>query len=91
MFPFTFLDILTTGSTNPESTRTTGVSSKPHPTWLGEVEISREATLEDLKHQVLTLDAVADLPIAGVNFMRLRFVERKQIAGVLKENDKTLR
>ncbi|XP_053373071.1 ubiquitin carboxyl-terminal hydrolase 40-like isoform X2 [Mercenaria mercenaria] len=72
-----------------QSSRTSEVSSEPHPVNIGEIEISRESTLFDLKEQVLTL--VGDLPIPSVDFMRLRLKEQKRLTTVLRDNNQTLK
>lgn len=56
---------------------------------LGEIEISRESTLFDLKEQLLTL--VAELPIPSVDFMRLRLKESNRLTTVLRDNTQTLK
>ncbi|XP_064614511.1 ubiquitin carboxyl-terminal hydrolase 40-like [Liolophura sinensis] len=60
------------------------------PMLMGYVEISKEATLEDLKLQVMTLPQVMDLPIPSPDFLRLRLVEQGRLSSVLKGPAQTL-
>ncbi|XP_060557889.1 LOW QUALITY PROTEIN: ubiquitin carboxyl-terminal hydrolase 40-like [Ruditapes philippinarum] len=77
------------GSNTEESTRTGEVISDAQPVNIGEVEISRDSDLSDLKEQVMTL--ASDLPIPTIDFMRLRLVEQKRLSTVLRDNNLTLR
>ena len=61
------------------------------PLCLGEVEISKEATLTDLKQQIMTLNPVIDLPIPSPEFMRLRVIEHGRLTNVLKNKDQVLK
>lgn len=74
---------------NQESTRSDGVNSEPGPVNIGELEISRESTLFDLKEQIMTL--VGELPIPTVDFMRLRLKEQNRLSTVLRDNNQTLK
>ncbi|XP_052772606.1 ubiquitin carboxyl-terminal hydrolase 40-like isoform X2 [Mya arenaria] len=61
------------------------------PRYLGEIEISQEATLSDLKQQVMTLDLVSELPVPGPDFMRLRVKDKQRLGLVLRDGTKTLK
>ena len=62
-----------------------------HGALLGEIEISQDATLDDLKIQILTLDALDDLSVPTPDFLRVRLLENKRLMRVLREKDQTLR
>ena len=59
------------------------------PLCLGVVEISKEATLTDLKQQIMTLSS--DLAIQSPEFMRLRVMEHGRLCNVLKNKDQILK
>lgn len=58
---------------------------------VGSVEISDEATLEDLKTQVITLPALLDLCAPTSAFLRLWHVEGKKLVRILRGSLLTLR
>ncbi|XP_051242887.1 ubiquitin carboxyl-terminal hydrolase 40 isoform X2 [Dicentrarchus labrax] len=58
---------------------------------VGQVEISDEATLEDLKTQVLTLPALQDVCVPTTAFMRLWQLEERRLARILRGQQLTLR
>lgn len=58
---------------------------------VGHVEISDEATLEDLKTQVLTLPALYDLCVPTTSFLRVWQLEGKRLARILRGPQLTLR
>ncbi|XP_034531244.1 ubiquitin carboxyl-terminal hydrolase 40 isoform X2 [Notolabrus celidotus] len=58
---------------------------------VGEVEISDEATLEDLKTQVLTLSALQDVCIPTTGFMRVWQLDGQRLARILRGQQQTLR
>ncbi|XP_029350343.1 ubiquitin carboxyl-terminal hydrolase 40 [Echeneis naucrates] len=58
---------------------------------IGPVEISDEATLEDLKTQVLTLPALQNVCIPTTAFMRVWQMEGKKLARILRGQQQTLR
>ncbi|XP_035689702.1 ubiquitin carboxyl-terminal hydrolase 40-like [Branchiostoma floridae] len=59
--------------------------------FLGDLEISREATLLDLKTQLLTLPHMKDAPIPTPGFLRVRTVEGGGPARVLRGGNQTLK
>lgn len=58
---------------------------------MGEVEVSLDATLDDLKLQVMTLPAINDLGVPMTEFLRIRVIEDGELATVLKGGSQTLR
>ncbi|CAJ1073333.1 ubiquitin carboxyl-terminal hydrolase 40 isoform X1 [Xyrichtys novacula] len=58
---------------------------------VGEVEISDEATLEDLKTQVLTLSALQDVCVPTIGFMRVWQLEGRRLVRILRGQQQTLR
>ncbi|KAG8013265.1 Ubiquitin carboxyl-terminal hydrolase 40 [Nibea albiflora] len=58
---------------------------------VGQVEISDEATLEDLKTQVLTLPALQDVCVPTSAFMRVWLLEGRRLARILRGQQLTLR
>ncbi|XP_041809332.1 ubiquitin carboxyl-terminal hydrolase 40 isoform X1 [Chelmon rostratus] len=58
---------------------------------VGQVEISDEATLEDLKTQVLTLPALQDVCVPTTAFMRVWQLEGRRLARILRGQQLTLR
>nr|XP_046268138.1 ubiquitin carboxyl-terminal hydrolase 40 isoform X2 [Scatophagus argus] len=58
---------------------------------VGQVEISDEATLEDLKTQVLTLPALQDVCVPTAAFMRVWQLEGQRMARILRGHQVTLR
>ncbi|CAG5866599.1 unnamed protein product [Menidia menidia] len=63
----------------------------PEPISVGLVEISDEATLEDLKTQVLTLPALQDVCAPTSGFVRLWQMEGQRLARILRGPQVTLR
>lgn len=59
--------------------------------FLGDIDISKDATLEDLRLQIMTLPGAADLPILMPDFMRVRLLEGKDMRTVLRGKQNTLR
>lgn len=80
-----------TGSVNSETVRAGEITNSVQPLLLGDVEISKEATLRDLKQQVMTLSRVTELPIPSDEFMRLRLKEKDRLTTVLRDSNQTLR
>lgn len=58
---------------------------------LGDIDISKDATLEDLRLQILTLPGSADLPVLMPDFLRVRVLEGGQLKTVLRGSQNTLR
>ncbi|XP_072220831.1 ubiquitin carboxyl-terminal hydrolase 40 isoform X2 [Leuresthes tenuis] len=58
---------------------------------VGQVEISDEATLEELKTQVLTLPALQDVCAPTTGFLRLWQMEGQRLARILRGQQVTLR
>ncbi|KAM4542615.1 ubiquitin carboxyl-terminal hydrolase 40 isoform 2-T2 [Odontesthes bonariensis] len=58
---------------------------------VGQVEISDEATLEDLKSQVLTLPSLQDVCVPTTGFLRLWQMEGQRLARILRGQQVTLR
>ncbi|XP_041669120.1 ubiquitin carboxyl-terminal hydrolase 40 [Cheilinus undulatus] len=73
-------EVMTPGETNSAPLRS-----------VGEVEISDEATLEDLKTQVLTLPALQDVCVPTTAFMRVWQLEGQRLARILRGQQLTLR
>ncbi|KAI8492070.1 ubiquitin-like protein-specific protease [Branchiostoma belcheri] len=59
--------------------------------FLGDLEISREASLLDLKTQLLTLPHMKDAPVPTPGFLRVRTVEGGRPARVLRGGTQTLK
>ncbi|CAM4621152.1 unnamed protein product [Leuciscus chuanchicus] len=59
--------------------------------FIGYVEISEEASLDDLKTQVMTLPALQDVCVPSPAFLRVWLLECKKPARVLRGNQQTLR
>ncbi|KAM9482622.1 ubiquitin carboxyl-terminal hydrolase 40 [Clarias gariepinus] len=68
----------------PES-HTTGLQS------VGFIEISDEASLHELKCQVLTLPALVQVCVPSPEFLRVWLVERKKLIRILRGNHLTVR
>ncbi|XP_039459466.1 ubiquitin carboxyl-terminal hydrolase 40 isoform X1 [Oreochromis aureus] len=58
---------------------------------VGQIEISDEATLEDLKTQVLTLPALQEVCVPTTGFMRVWQLEGRKLARILRGPQATLR
>uniref|UniRef100_A0A3B4GGP2 Ubiquitin specific peptidase 40 n=1 Tax=Pundamilia nyererei TaxID=303518 RepID=A0A3B4GGP2_9CICH len=58
---------------------------------VGQIEISDEATLEDLKTQVLTLPALQEVCVPTTGFMRVWQLEGQKLARILRGPQATLR
>lgn len=58
---------------------------------LGDIDISKDATLEDLRLQILTLPGSADLPVLMPDFLRVRVLEGGQLKTLLRGSQNTLR
>ena len=58
---------------------------------VGEIEVSLDMTLDDLKLQVMTLPAIVDLGVPTVEFLRIRVIEDGYLTTVLKGGSQTLR
>ncbi|XP_067315155.1 ubiquitin carboxyl-terminal hydrolase 40 [Pseudorasbora parva] len=59
--------------------------------FIGYVEISEEASLDDLKTQVMTLPALQDVCVPSPAFLRVWLLEGKKPARILRGNQQTLR
>lgn len=59
--------------------------------FMGYVEISEEASLDDFKTQVMTLPALQDVCVPSPEFMRVWLLEGKKLARILRGNQMTLR
>lgn len=79
------------GSGNSDTVRAGEISNSLQPIHLGDIEISKDATLSELKEQVMTLNRVSELPIPTTEFMRLRLKEKGRLTLVLRDNNQTLR
>ncbi len=64
------------------------VSSEKIP--LGDVQIVRTATLDELREQITTLPLAADLPIPTIQFMRLWLLENEKKVKLLRGGYQTL-
>ncbi|XP_052226207.1 ubiquitin carboxyl-terminal hydrolase 40-like isoform X2 [Dreissena polymorpha] len=78
------------GISQSDSKRSDEVLSKFEPFYIDDLEICKNATLSDLKQQVMTLNLVADLPIPSADFMRLRVKEKDKMTTVLRDSNQTL-
>ena len=58
---------------------------------LGEIEISHNATIGDLKNQVMTLQAMSQVVVPTVEFLRLRLLEDGRLGRVLRDNKHILK
>ncbi|XP_030845875.1 ubiquitin carboxyl-terminal hydrolase 40 isoform X2 [Strongylocentrotus purpuratus] len=58
---------------------------------LGEIEISQNATIGDLKSQVMTLPAMSQVVVPTVEFLRLRLLEDGRQGRVLRDNNQSLK
>uniref|UniRef100_A0AAQ4QH47 USP domain-containing protein n=1 Tax=Gasterosteus aculeatus aculeatus TaxID=481459 RepID=A0AAQ4QH47_GASAC len=68
-----------------------GVGNMAEPRRAGPVEISDEATLEDLKAQVLTLPALQDVCVPTTAFLRVWQLEGRRLARILRGGQLTLK
>ncbi|XP_048056384.1 LOW QUALITY PROTEIN: ubiquitin carboxyl-terminal hydrolase 40 [Megalobrama amblycephala] len=59
--------------------------------FIGYVEISEEASLDDLKTQVMTLPALQDVCVPSPAFLRVWQLEGKKLSRILRGNPQTLR
>uniref|UniRef100_A0A673HU14 Ubiquitin carboxyl-terminal hydrolase 40-like n=1 Tax=Sinocyclocheilus rhinocerous TaxID=307959 RepID=A0A673HU14_9TELE len=59
--------------------------------FIGHVEISEEASLDDLKTQMMTLPALQDVCVPSPAFLRVWLLECKKLARILRGNQQTLR
>uniref|UniRef100_A0A8C2K4R4 Ubiquitin carboxyl-terminal hydrolase n=1 Tax=Cyprinus carpio TaxID=7962 RepID=A0A8C2K4R4_CYPCA len=59
--------------------------------FIGHVEISEEASLDDLKTQMMTLPALQDVCVPSSAFLRVWLLEGKKLARILRGNQQTLR
>ncbi|KAK3588315.1 hypothetical protein CHS0354_004734 [Potamilus streckersoni] len=64
--------------------------SRSPPVQIGEIEISKTATLDDFKLHVMTLLIATELMVPSPDFMRLRLVEHGKPARVLRDINQTL-
>jgi hypothetical protein len=58
---------------------------------VGEIQVSVDSTLDDLKLQVMTLPAITDLGVPMTEFLRVRVIEDGRPTTVLKGASQTLR
>ncbi|XP_041478412.1 ubiquitin carboxyl-terminal hydrolase 40-like [Lytechinus variegatus] len=58
---------------------------------LGEIEISHNATVGDLKNQVMTLPAMSQVVVPTVEFLRLRLLEDGRLGRVLRDHNQSLK
>lgn len=88
-----FLSWLSTGIQNlwNNSSGETTAGNKKESLLVGEVEVSLDATLDDLKLQVMTLPAINDLGVPMTDFLRIRVIEDGELVTVLKGGSQTLR
>uniref|UniRef100_A0A673H344 USP domain-containing protein n=1 Tax=Sinocyclocheilus rhinocerous TaxID=307959 RepID=A0A673H344_9TELE len=56
--------------------------------FIGHVEISEEASLEDLKTQMMTLPALQDVCVPSPAFLRVWLLEGKKLSRILRGNQK---
>ncbi|XP_022056802.2 ubiquitin carboxyl-terminal hydrolase 40 isoform X2 [Acanthochromis polyacanthus] len=84
------LEIVTAGETPSQSPPVCGGNTAELRN-VGQVEISDEATLEDLKTQVMTLPALQDVCLPTTMFMRVWQLEGRRLARILRGQQVTLR
>ncbi|XP_039992469.1 ubiquitin carboxyl-terminal hydrolase 40 isoform X2 [Xiphias gladius] len=84
------LGVLTAGETHSNSPPLCGGNMVDLRS-VGQVEISDEATLEDLKTQVLTLPALQNVCVPTTAFMRVWQLEGQRLARILRGQQLTLR
>lgn len=84
------LEVVTAGETHSRSFPLCG-SNMAELRSVGQVEISHEATLEDLKTQVLTLPALQNVCMPTAAFMRVWQLEGQRLAQILRGQQLTLR
>ncbi|KAF1374703.1 hypothetical protein PFLUV_G00231860 [Perca fluviatilis] len=84
------LEVVTAGETHGHSPPL-GASNIAELRNAGQVEISDEATLEDLKIQVLTLPALQDVCVPTTAFMRVWQLEGRRLARILRGQQLTLK
>lgn len=58
--------------------------SKKEPLNVGTIEISKQASLEELKSQVLALPYFSEQGVSSIHLLRLRLMENKRLTTVLK-------
>ncbi|XP_071484115.1 ubiquitin carboxyl-terminal hydrolase 40-like [Diadema antillarum] len=58
---------------------------------LGQIEISQDASVDDLKNQVLTLPTMKDASVPTNDFLRLRLLEEGRMGRVLRDSRQSLR
>ncbi|XP_056008037.1 ubiquitin carboxyl-terminal hydrolase 40-like [Ostrea edulis] len=58
---------------------------------VGDIQVSVDSTLDDLKLQVMTLPAITDLGVPMAEFLRVRVIEDGRLATILKGESQTLR
>ncbi|XP_046546355.1 ubiquitin carboxyl-terminal hydrolase 40-like [Haliotis rubra] len=79
------------GLLSPSASTTSADMAVPQPLQVGEIEISKDATLEDLKLQIMTLPAMTDMPVPTFEFLRVRLVSDHRPGQVLRGLTQTLR
>ncbi|XP_070564811.1 LOW QUALITY PROTEIN: ubiquitin carboxyl-terminal hydrolase 40-like [Ptychodera flava] len=78
--------LATTSSRNPS-----GDTESDKRIALGDIEISKDATLEDLKCQVMTLPQMIEISPPTVKFVRIRLLENNRPTRILRNLDQTLK
>ena len=70
-------------------------NSDDHPSTqgalLGEIELSLDTTLDDLKTRVLTLPSMGKVSLPTTEFLRVRMKEGEKLTRILKDGGLTLR
>ncbi|XP_071102445.1 ubiquitin carboxyl-terminal hydrolase 40-like isoform X2 [Haliotis cracherodii] len=79
------------GLLSPSASTTSANMAVSQTLQVGEVEISKDATLEDLKLQLMTLPALTDMPVPTFEFLRVRLVTDHRPGQVLRGLTQTLR
>ena len=67
-----------------------GTVSNKEPLNVGTIEISKQASLEELKTQVLALSYFTEQNVSSIHLLRLRLMENKKLTTVLKGLNNTL-
>ncbi|KAL5006935.1 hypothetical protein ScPMuIL_015741 [Solemya velum] len=63
-------------------------AAKEEPVMIGDIDISKESTLEEMKEIIMTLDLLADIPLPTPKFLRVR-LKVDEILGTVLRPDST--
>ncbi|XP_022086009.1 LOW QUALITY PROTEIN: ubiquitin carboxyl-terminal hydrolase 40-like [Acanthaster planci] len=82
--------VISSKSSNQGESSALGPDQSRHAA-LGNVELSQDATADDLKSQIQTLPAMSEVALPSPEFIRLRLVEGGTLGRVLRDDRQTLR